>query len=223
MRKTRICPMCVIFFLINNGYLGGNERFAYIGLFDGYHGKTASNLCREHLHDAVLFEMAKFVKDMQSTDVEQTLINRLYSRMIDPSNSTHSSMEDIADVYRLAYSKMDYLLSRGMHETSGVRWSGTSTLTAVIVTNEHIDEMVVNLDNEIDETMPLVFGHIHVANCGQSHRMIALVPNDVIFPFVGNVEALGIRAGEAFLMSQKHTVANQRERTRVLEAGTSDD
>jgi hypothetical protein len=167
--------------------------------------------------------MAKFFKDMQSTDVDQTLINRLYARMIDPSNSTHANMEDIADVYRLAYSKMDYLLSRGLHETSGVRWSGTSAFSAVIVANEHIDEMVVNLDNEIDEAVPLVFGHIHVANCGQFRRRIAVAREDEIFPFVGNVEALGIRAGEAFLMSQKHTVANQRERTRVLEAGSSDE
>jgi len=37
--------------------------------------------------------------------------------------------------------------------------------------------------------------------------------------FVGNVEALGIRAGEAFLMSQKHTLTNKRERERIVEAG----
>ena len=34
------------------------------------------------------------------------------------------------------------------------------------------------------------------------------------------MEALGIRAGEAFLMSQKHTLTNQREHSRVLETGT---
>ena len=168
--------------------------------------------------------MAKFVKGMQSTDADQKLINRLYSRMIDPSNKTHSTNEDIADVYRLAYSKMDYLLSRGLHETSGVRWSGTSAFTAVIVANEHIDEMVVNLDNdEIDDTVPLVFGHIHVANCGASRRGMISARNVGFFSFAGNVEALGIRAGEAFLMSQKHTVANTRERARVLETGTDGD
>lgn len=36
---------------------------------------------------------------------------------------------------------------------------------------------------------------------------------------LGNVEALGIRAGEAFLMSQKHTLSNKRERERILETG----
>ncbi len=33
------------------------------------------------------------------------------------------------------------------------------------------------------------------------------------------MEALGIRAGQAFLMSQKHTLANKRERERILETG----
>jgi len=39
------------------------------------------------------------------------------------------------------------------------------------------------------------------------------------FDWLGNVEALGIRAGQAFLMSQKHTLANKRERERILETG----
>jgi hypothetical protein len=33
------------------------------------------------------------------------------------------------------------------------------------------------------------------------------------------VEALGIRAGQAFLMSQKHTLASKRERQRVVDTG----
>ncbi len=41
----------------------------------------------------------------------------------------------------------------------------------------------------------------------------------VFFNLLGNVEALGIRAGEAFLMSQKHTLTNKRERERILETG----
>ena len=36
---------------------------------------------------------------------------------------------------------------------------------------------------------------------------------------LGNVEALGIRAGEAFLMSEKHTLHNQRERSRIIDTG----
>jgi hypothetical protein len=36
---------------------------------------------------------------------------------------------------------------------------------------------------------------------------------------LGNVEALGIRPGEAFVMSQKHTLNSKRERERVLETG----
>ena len=38
---------------------------------------------------------------------------------------------------------------------------------------------------------------------------------------LGNVEALGIRAGEAFLMSEKHTLSNQRERSRIIDTGQS--
>ncbi|CAF1119477.1 unnamed protein product [Rotaria sordida] len=180
---------------------GGKEKFAYIGLFDGYNGKAASSLCREHLHEAILMEMSKLINDMNSSEAEQTLINRLYTSMIDPS-SDHCHIKNIGDVYRLAYLKMDHLLSRGIHETSSVRWSGTSAFTAVIVANDKIEELLVDLENDNDDEKQdhIVLGHIHVANCG-------------------NVEALGIRAGEAFLMSQKHTLINNRERERVLETG----
>ncbi len=182
---------------------GGNEKFAYVGLFDGYNGKTSSSLCREHLHDAILFEMSKLLKDMNNSDTEEALINRLYTCMIDPLNNNYD-IKDIGDVYRLAYLKMDHLLSRGMHETSSVRWSGTSAFTAVIVVNDNIEELLGDLEEEDDDDderkPPVTLGHIHVANCG-------------------NVEALGIRAGEAFLMSQKHTITNKREHERVLETG----
>jgi serine/threonine protein phosphatase PrpC len=148
--------------------LGGNERFAYIGLFDGYHGKAASSLCREHIHDAILYDMGKLHSDMNHADVEQTLINRLYKRLVDPLNSTHANVDNVDDVFCLAYSKMDHLLSRGIHETSDVRWSGTSALTAVLVANDRINELIKNLENNTDDdTMSTTFGHIHVANCGR--------------------------------------------------------
>lgn len=148
--------------------LGGNERFAYIGLFDGYNGKTASTQCRDHLHEAILFELAKFLPQMKSSDAEQTLINRLYTRMIDPTKLSHETIENIGDAFRLSYSKMDYLLSRGLHETSPVRWSGTSALTAVVVANDNLEEFVMNEDEEKEENMQIAFGHIHIANCGKS-------------------------------------------------------
>ncbi|CAF2637547.1 unnamed protein product [Rotaria sp. Silwood2] len=179
---------------------GGKEKFACIGLFDGYNGKAASTLCREHLHDAILMEMSKLINDMNSSEAEQALINRLYTSMIDPS-SDHCNIKTINDVYRLAYLKMDHLLSRGIHETSSVRWSGASAFTAVVVANDNIEELLINLEDDNDEKQGHpVLGHIHVANCG-------------------NVEALGIRAGEVFLMSQKHTLSNKRERERILETG----
>ncbi|CAF4038127.1 unnamed protein product [Rotaria sp. Silwood1] len=182
---------------------GGKEKFAYIGLFDGYNGKTASTLCREHFHEAILMEISKLINDINSSEVEQTLINHLYTCMIDPSND-HCNIKNIGDVYRLAYLKMDHLLSRGIHETSSVRWSGTSAFTAVIVANDKIDDLLVDLENNDDDDdekkSHMILGHIHVANCG-------------------NVEALGIRADEVFLMSQKHTLINKRERERILQTG----
>jgi hypothetical protein len=91
--------------------------------------------------------MSKFLKDMNSSESEEALINRLYTRMIDPLNN-NGDVKDIEDIYRLAYLKMDHLLSRGMHETSSIRWSGASAFTAVIVVKDNIEEL------------------IHVANCG---------------------------------------------------------
>ena len=139
--------------------LGGKEKFAYIGLFDGYNGKAASSLCREHLHEAILFEMSKLIDEMNSTDIEETLINRLYANMIDPKN-TNSHIKNIGDVFRYAYLKMDHLLTRGIHETASTRWSGTSTFTAVIVANDKIED-------ESEKNQPISFGQIHVANCGR--------------------------------------------------------
>ena len=198
---------------------GGNEKFAYVGLFDGYNGKTSSSLCREHLHDAILFEMSKLLKDMNNSDTEEALINRLYTCMIDPLNNNYD-IKDIGDVYRLAYLKMDHLLSRGMHETSSIRWSGTSSFTAVIVVNDNIEELLGDLEEEDDDDderkPPVTLGHIHVANCGMNY-FYPLIENS--FDCLGNVEALGIRSGEAFLMSQKHTITNKREHERVLETG----
>jgi len=48
-----------------------------------------------------------------------------------------------------------------------------------------------------------------VITCLIKHNFIVLV----------NVEALGVRAGESFLMSQKHTLTNTHERERILETG----
>ncbi|CAF5121949.1 unnamed protein product, partial [Rotaria sp. Silwood1] len=50
------------------------------------------------------------------------------------------NIKNIDDVYRLVYIKMDHLLLRGIHETSSVRWSGTSTFTAVVVVNDKIED-----------------------------------------------------------------------------------
>ncbi|CAF4351454.1 unnamed protein product, partial [Adineta steineri] len=72
----------------------GNEKFAYFGLFDGYNGKAASSLCRDYLHEAILLEMSKLLKDMNSSEVEDALINRLYTRMIDPLRN-NSDIKDI--------------------------------------------------------------------------------------------------------------------------------
>ena len=199
--------------------LGGKEKFAYVGLFDGYHGKAASSLCREHLHEAILLEMSKMNNEMNSSEVEEALINRLYTRMIDPSNKSNPN-KNIGDVYRCAYAKMDYLLSRGMHETSGVRWSGTSAFTAVIVANDKIEDFSVELDNNQEGKPPIVLGQIHVANCGKIQKQNVRETSEKSFRFfLGNVEALGIRANEAFLISQKHTLTNTRERERILETG----
>jgi serine/threonine protein phosphatase PrpC len=157
------------FFTIYCLIIGGKEKFAYVGLFDGYNGKTASSLCREHLHDAILLEMSKLIKDMNSSEVEEALINRLYTRMINPLNN-NINVKDIGDVYHSAYLKMDHLLSRGMHETSSIRWSGTSVFTAVIVANDKIEDLLVDLEDE-NEKIPIIFGHIHIANCGKIYMI----------------------------------------------------
>ncbi|CAF1555792.1 unnamed protein product, partial [Adineta ricciae] len=177
---------------------GGNDANTYIGVFDGYNGKAASTLCRDHLHEAILFEMSKTTKDLNSAEVDDALINRLYTRMIDPSNST-CEIQDVGDAHRLSYLKMDHFLSRGMYETSKVRWSGTSTLTAVITLNDKLDESLLELE-EGEAELPTKIGCIHLSNCG-------------------NVEALGIRTDKTFLMTQKHSLHNKRERERVLETG----
>jgi hypothetical protein len=109
--------------------------------------------------------MSKLINEMNNAEVEEALINRLYTRMIDPK-TTNYHIKDIGDVYRSAYLKMDHLLTRGIHETSSVRWSGTSALTAVIVANDKIEDLLVDLDDDAKEKTPIVFGQIHVANCG---------------------------------------------------------
>lgn len=106
---------------------------------------------------------------MNSNESEEGLINRLYSRMIDPSNE-NSNVKTIGDAYRLAYLKMDHLLSRGMQEKSAVRWSGTSAFTGVVVANDKVEELITDLENDDDDDEKkshFVLGHIHVANCGK--------------------------------------------------------
>jgi len=114
--------------------------------------------------------MSKFIADMNRSDVENTLINRLYNRIIESKNDDLSA-KTIADLYRLAYSKMDYLLSRGIEETSSIRWSGASTLTGVIVANENIEELLDKFEQGLEEQeQNCVLGHIHIANCGRRKR-----------------------------------------------------
>ena len=123
-------------------------------------------MCRDHLHEAILFEMAKLTKDLNSSEVDDTLINRLYTRMIDPTNST-CEIQDFGDAYRLSYLKMDHFLSRGMYETSKVRWSGTSALTAVITLNDKLDEFLLELEEGEEAQLPTNLGCIHLSNCGK--------------------------------------------------------
>ena len=111
--------------------------------------------------------MSKLLKDMNISEAEEALINRLYTRMIDPLNDK-CNIKEIGDAYRLSYLKMDHLLSRGIHETSSIRWSGASALTAVIVANDKIEELLVSLEEDDEGKTPIVLGHIHVANCGKN-------------------------------------------------------
>ena len=148
--------------------VGGNDKRTYVGLFDGYNGQAASSLCREHLHLAVQCEMARLVEPIRSVESAEALINRLYARMIHPPGDIQ--LRDMGDVYRLAYSKMDYLLSRGMQETSSVRWSGTSAFTAVFLLDDGLEQLAVDVHERGADAKPVVLGHIHVANCGKRKR-----------------------------------------------------
>ena len=148
--------------------VGGNDKCTYVGLFDGYIGQAASSLCREHLHLAVQYEMAGLIESIQSVESEEALINRLYARMIQPSEGI--PRRDMGDVYRWAYSKMDYLLSRGIQETSSVRWSGTSAFTAVFLLNDRLEQLAIDVQEQGADVKPIVLGHIHVANCGKRDR-----------------------------------------------------
>ena len=114
--------------------------------------------------------MARLVEPIRSVESEEALINRLYARMIHPPGDIQ--LRDMGDVYRLAYSKMDYLLSRGMQETSSVRWSGTSAFTAVFLLNDGLEQLAVDVHERGTDAKPVVLGHIHVANCGKRERSL---------------------------------------------------
>ncbi len=109
--------------------------------------------------------MSKLIKDMNSSEAEEALINRLYTRLVDSSNN-HDNRNNIGDAYRSAYLKMDNLLSRGINETSSIRWSGTSVFTAVIVVNDRIEELLAEFEEDHQGKSSINLGHIHIANCG---------------------------------------------------------
>ncbi|CAF3506710.1 unnamed protein product [Rotaria sp. Silwood1] len=180
--------------------------------------KRLVQLCREHLHEAILMEMSKLINDINSSEAEQTLINRLYTRMVD-TNSEYFNIKNIGDVYRLAYIKMDHLLLRGIHETSSVRWSGTSTFTAVVVVNDKIEDLLVDIENHDDDKKIILFLVIFISLIVINFCFLLFLIENSFHFFKENVEALGIQAGEVVLMSQKHTLINKRECERILETG----
>ena len=110
--------------------------------------------------------MSKLMNNINGSEAEESFINDLYTRMM-PTSSDNYHINSIGSAYRLAYLKMDHLLSRGINETSSTRWSGVSAFTAVVETNDNIEELLLDLDANNPEKTRIILGHIHVANCGK--------------------------------------------------------
>ncbi|KAK1173098.1 protein phosphatase 2C-like domain-containing protein 1 isoform X1 [Acipenser oxyrinchus oxyrinchus] len=201
---------------------GGKTGTCFIGLFDGFHGKFASQVTSKELPILVLEQLSKCPSSTYSVTSEDLKMlagfDTLFQEMCEDNNTGSAlpvlfSVEDnVCDPERVhrafakAFWKMDRLLGLGRDETSRIRWSGCTALICLIESTAKARKSEAEMaENGNTIGIPTnqqgrVTGMIHIANAGNTHAVLC-------------------KNGKGHHLTQDHSTSNHKERCRIYQNG----
>ncbi|XP_075443033.1 protein phosphatase 2C-like domain-containing protein 1 [Ascaphus truei] len=201
---------------------GKRTNTCFVGLFDGFHGKSAARTVSEEFPVLFLDQLMKMDSSYRMTEEEihfitsfdavfkpnYKVIENLFSSTVCEKKLTKiSGFEWLHTSYAEAFWRMDRILRLGRKEHSKARWSACTAVTCLIdaifkanTSQENNDLLETNDQPTLAPKNRL--GILHIAN-------------------IGNIQAVLCRNGKSYCLTTKHSTANPCERKRVIEAGGS--
>ncbi|XP_068092223.1 protein phosphatase 2C-like domain-containing protein 1 isoform X2 [Hyperolius riggenbachi] len=198
-------------FAVINGY-GQRENTCFIGIFDGFHGKSAANTASQELPIWFLDNLSKNDPSYTMTEEEKAFVSSLDTvftedyKEAEDNFSSHkrrkykdAHMEGINVAYAKAFWRTDRTLKLGRQESSKSRWSGCTAVTCLL------DGLVSDKTQSSDtstQTHKRRLGMMHIAN-------------------VGDLKAVLCQYGKSHCLTRDHSTASSHEMRRVVESGGS--
>ncbi|XP_018424753.1 PREDICTED: protein phosphatase 2C-like domain-containing protein 1 [Nanorana parkeri] len=196
-------------FVILNNY-GQRKNTCFVGIFDGYHGKSAACTATVELPILLLDQMSRVDDSYTLTEEEKVFVSSFDSVFKEDYKQTEESfttdrreakyvnIEGIHVAHAKAFWRMDRMLRLGRGESSKSRWSGCTAVTCLLdgLTSDKTEAMHKSTQDRRR------LGIIHIAN-------------------IGNLKAVLCRNGKAYCLTRDHSTGNSLEMQRVLQCGGS--
>ncbi|XP_041963326.1 protein phosphatase 2C-like domain-containing protein 1 [Alosa sapidissima] len=173
---------------------GGKEGTSFFGVFDGFHGRSSTEWAARELSVLLLEQLVKLDPSF-SLDSEQrdflSQMKPLFERTASTSTEAGTTSKDqqMTQAFTTAFAHMDRLLGLGRNESSKIRWSGCTSVVCI-----------VDQETAPEEDHNTLHGRMLIANCG-------------------NIHAVVYKTGKSFCLTKDHSLANPRERKRILKEG----
>lgn len=197
-------------FAILNNY-GQRQNTCFVGIFDGYHGKSSACAAAVELPILLLDHMSRVDASYKLTGEEKVFVSSFDTVFKEAYKETEDSLttdnrreakdgniEGIHIAHAKAFWRMDRMLQLGRGENSKSRWSGCAAVTCLLdgFPNDNTEAMHTPIEHKRR------LGVIHIAN-------------------VGNLKAVLCRNGKSYCLTRDHSTGNPLEMQRILERGGS--
>ncbi|XP_038653786.1 protein phosphatase 2C-like domain-containing protein 1 [Scyliorhinus canicula] len=193
---------------------GGRSNAWFIGVFDGFHGKSAAQYTSKDLPDLILEQLAN-AGHPYTLSTEQRAQLHTYNPLFPPGTTPaapHSKgandhpYSSIHVAFAKAFWKMDKILLLGRNESSNVRWSGCTVATCLLEPASPPSRIASGVDGSsaqsLSEDSVCEIGTLHIANAGDVHAVLC-------------------RNGKGYRLTENHSTSNHQECKRILRSGGS--
>ncbi|XP_072268523.1 protein phosphatase 2C-like domain-containing protein 1 [Pyxicephalus adspersus] len=198
-------------FAIFNNY-GQRKNTCLVGIFDGYHGKSAACTTAVELPILLLDHMSVVDPSYKLTEEEKVFVSSYDTVFREEYKKTEENfttekrreakdgnIEGIHVAHAKAFWRIDRMLQLGRGEGSKSRWSGCTAVTCLL--DGRTSDKTEDVHNAT-QTHKTRLGMIHIAN-------------------IGNLKAVLCRNGKSYCLTRDHSTRNSQEMQRVLKCGGS--